>query len=585
MIRPQFTHLFASGLLLIAAVADICHAQFIQPPASQPKIGDADIEKLPLHSDPLTADELLLIYNANDPDSKKLAYHYAKIRQVPTDRLLGINVKPGREAIAPKTFELQIRQPVRKYLEKNQLQEKVRCLVTFYGLPIRVDQQKLSPERQKLFDKWHKEFLDALDEFERIIDQLDALGLGPIPTPHPRKPSEKDYQPLLRKYQLSAPKAQKRILSMDQNKAVQFQPQLVELIKKSEGVAKILQSLQAQNEAVPGAAQQQLEQVKQILQSTQNRIQQLLSQGLDSPARDEARRIIRHYYGLVALMDLLNRDIEQIKVDKSQAAVDSELSLLWWDDYPKQGWVWNSMNWRLRGDPGRQWQIPKPYWNKPVLMVGRIDASTPQIAQRMIDDAVAVEHTGINGKVYIDSRGLSKNKKGLVEYDENLNDLAVMLWKNTQLVIRRDNLSKVFGPGQCPQAMLYCGWYSLRQYVDAFDFVPGAVGYHIASFEAISLKKPGEQGWCKRLLEDGVAATLGPVAEPYLQSFPLPTDFFGLLLTGRFTLAECYTYSLPFNSWMMMLLGDPLYRPFQNKAHLELSDVFDDEVIPAEFKP
>jgi len=88
--------------------------------------------------------------------------------------------------------------------------------------------------------------------------------------------------------------------------------------------------------------------------------------------------------------------------------------------------------------------------------------------------------------------------------------------------------------------MLYCGWYSLRKYVDAFVFVRGAVGFHIASFEAISIREPLEKGWVKNLLQDGVAATLGPVAEPFLQSFPKPTHFFGLLLTGQFTLAECF---------------------------------------------
>ena len=75
-----------------------------------------------------------------------------------------------------------------------------------------------------------------------------------------------------------------------------------------------------------------------------------------------------------------------------------------------------------------------------------------------------------------------------------------------------------------------------------------------------------------------------PVAEPYLQSFPLPADFFGLLLTGRFTLAECYAYTANFNSWMMMLLGDPLYRPFAGRAHLAIEDIYEPGAIPTEFK-
>jgi hypothetical protein len=38
-----------------------------------------------------------------------------------------------------------------------------------------------------------------------------------------------------------------------------------------------------------------------------------------------------------------------------------------------------------------------------------------------------------------------------------------------------------------------------------------------------------------------------------------------LLLDGRLTLAEVYALSKPFWSWQMVLIGDPLYRPFKGK--------------------
>ncbi len=109
-------------------------------------------------------------------------------------------------------------------------------------------------------------------------------------------------------------------------------------------------------------------------------------------------------------------------------------------------------------------------------------------------------------------------------------------------------------------------------YVDAFDFVPGAVAFHIASSEAVSLRDPRKKYWCKQLLEDGVAATIGPVNEPYLVSFPLPKEFFGLLLTGRYTLVECFYMSKHFNSWKQLLVGDPLYRPFARNPQLAVQD-------------
>lgn len=70
------------------------------------------------------------------------------------------------------------------------------------------------------------------------------------------------------------------------------------------------------------------------------------------------------------------------------------------------------------------------------------------------------------------------------------------------------------------------------------------------------------------MLEKGVAATIGPVHEPYVQGFPLPELFFGHLVEGYMSLGEAYLISLPFLSWQTILIGDPLYRPFALRQNL-----------------
>jgi uncharacterized protein (TIGR03790 family) len=129
------------------------------------------------------------------------------------------------------------------------------------------------------------------------------------------------------------------------------------------------------------------------------------------------------------------------------------------------------------------------------------------------------------------------------------------------LSVREERTKALFQPGDCPRAALYCGWYSLAKYVDAFDFVPGAVGFHIASSEAVSLRQPDSGQWCPNLLKKGITATLGPVAEPYLAAFPQPDAFFSELFVGR-CLVEAFYRTKRFNSWQMVLIGDPLYTPF-----------------------
>ncbi len=118
----------------------------------------------------------------------------------------------------------------------------------------------------------------------------------------------------------------------------------------------------------------------------------------------------------------------------------------------------------------------------------------------------------------------------------------------------------LFQKGQCPDTALYCGWYSLAKYIDAFKWTKGSVGYHIASSECTTLKGEQSQVWCKKMLDNGIAATIGPVGEPYVQAFPVPRIFFNFLTEGYLTLAESYIISLPYLSWKMVLVGDPLYK-------------------------
>ena len=133
--------------------------------------------------------------------------------------------------------------------------------------------------------------------------------------------------------------------------------------------------------------------------------------------------------------------------------------------------------------------------------------------------------------------------------------------------------TRLFAPGSCPECALYCGWYSHANFIDCCRFVKGAVAWHLASSEAVSLRRPDVKYWCKNLLEKGACATLGPVAEPYTVGFPKPAEFFGFLATGKYTLAECYGKTVLFASWMGTLIGDPLYNPYKTNPRLKESDV------------
>jgi uncharacterized protein (TIGR03790 family) len=242
-----------------------------------------------------------------------------------------------------------------------------------------------------------------------------------------------------------------------------------------------------------------------------------------------------------------------ISLDKN-ASFDSELSLVKQESYDLNSWQPNPF---YLGFKNQSSQIPKSN----VMMTSRLDAASPQIVRRIIDDSIEAEREGLAGTAYFDARWKDPGEKklaGYAFYDRSIHKAAQ--FHSALLPVVVNDTQDLFQPGDCPNAALYCGWYSLARYIDAFQWAKGSVGYHIASSEAATLKGETSQVWCKRMLDKGIAATIGPTGEPYVQAFPVPEIFFNFLTEGYLTLAESYMVSLPFLSWKMVLIGDPLYR-------------------------
>ncbi|HEY1376575.1 MAG TPA: TIGR03790 family protein [Gemmataceae bacterium] len=264
----------------------------------------------------------------------------------------------------------------------------------------------------------------------------------------------------------------------------------------------------------------------------------------------------------------LEERVRLLTHDESTAAVDSELMLLWIDNYPLARWVVNPL----------YWQNPASRRRSPVLMTARLDAQTPDMAKRLVDDALRAEATGLAGKVYVDARGIKYDPKadpagtGYGGYDESFREAAHLLQGPAKMDVFLENTEELFPAGACTDCALYCGWYALKNYRPCCKFVPGAIAWHLASLEMTSLRNPGKE-WAGNLLRDGAAVTLGPVAEPYTVGFPKPEEFFGFLVTGEYTVVECYARTQLLTSWMGCLVGDPLYNPYGRSPRLKSWEV------------
>jgi len=266
-------------------------------------------------------------------------------------------------------------------------------------------------------------------------------------------------------------------------------------------------------------------------------------------------------FGWRGVLELASAEADLLTYTYADASLDSELGLLWWDrDLYPVAWRW--------GNPLYQDSAPNRD-DLPVLMVSRLDAPTADLAKGLVDQALQAERSGLQGTMYFDARGLkakdATDTYGI--YDQSLRDATeVVKQQSSYNVLLDDAEATLSRPGSAPDVALYIGWYKLRSYEDAFTFKPGAIGYHMASAEAITVHDRSERGWCKNALEHGITATLGSVGEPYLDAFPEPARFTTLLLTGKYSLAEAYYLTSRYISWRMVLFGDPLYNPMRGRS-------------------
>jgi uncharacterized protein (TIGR03790 family) len=223
--------------------------------------------------------------------------------------------------------------------------------------------------------------------------------------------------------------------------------------------------------------------------------------------------------------------------------------------------------------------LPNPYFQSyraiaeldqsAVLLVCRLDAPQVATVRRMITDAIETEKRGLWGRAYID--GAHNSAGGLGVGDQWLAEVRDQLHKVGVPVIY-DDTPEIF-PSSYPMTdcALYFGWYAgsiAGPFTQPdFQFAPGAIAVHIHSFSASTLHDENAN-WAGPLVTRGAAATIGNVYEPYLQLTAHLNVFSDRLLHG-FTFAESAYMSVQTVSWMSVMVGDPLYRPYGGWLQLE----------------
>lgn len=493
------------------------------------------------------------------------------------DHLLGIPL-PFDETYRRAEYETQVVPLVRGFLSAQEWGHTVRCLITCYGVPLRLGPRRPNESERRRVEQLRKLQRETLDAIQTVLAQIRAADVKPQDrpptdenaptsrTPPQRKLDGKSLERLYAEYVDEQTKLAIRHRQLAGRELLLARQTTFGFVQRAEGKTGLVQRTAVKPGDVDPGSVVRINQMKKRIVETMAHIAELLRRNSTPEEFDRAMPLILDIEGLYGVANALQRRVALLTGDQTESSFDSELALVLWEDYDLRGWQANAL--REKPSPSETGQSGGDSSPR-TLMVGRLDGPTPAIVRRMIDAAVDTERRGLRGTFYVDARGI-KSDEGFMAFDRDLIDLAHIVRTQTEMPVVLNFREETFQPGDCPNAALYCGWYSLAHYVDAFDFVPGAVGVHIASFELISLNAPTKRYWCKELLADGVAATFGATSEPYLQSFPLPTEFFGALLTGKYTLVEAFCRTKPYCSWKLSLLGDPLYNPFKNNPQLPL---------------
>ncbi len=239
----------------------------------------------------------------------------------------------------------------------------------------------------------------------------------------------------------------------------------------------------------------------------------------------------------------------------NEASVDSELALLSVLGLPTDGPARNPFYENKTGII----EANMPF----MLLVGRIDGPDLATCQRMIQDAIDTEKTGLWGRAYYDLAQFHPDgdiwiRAAAFQALDYGFTTEINPWKETY-------------PQNYPMrdVALYLGWYEATAcgpFTRAGSLKKGSVAVHLHSFSASTLRSHTAH-WCGPLLSKGAAATLGNVYEPYLHLTHKLDLFQKSLLEGQ-TLVEAAYASINVVSWQGVIIGDPLYRPF---LHLEVT--------------
>ena len=121
----------------------------------------------------LEPDEILVLANGDNAASVRIAQYYCEKRNVPKDNILSLPLGTKlNDTISRNDYEKSLAEPIRKELFTQKQPGKIRCLLTTYGVPYKVEGRgPLKNLKGKL-----KELKELAEQEKNTIKQLEEGG-------------------------------------------------------------------------------------------------------------------------------------------------------------------------------------------------------------------------------------------------------------------------------------------------------------------------------------------------------------------------------------------------------------------------
>lgn len=508
----------------------------------------------------LEPEEVAIVVRRDDTMGLRVARYYCDQRKVPRTQIIVVDL-PAVEEMPWTAYEQRVQTPVRNYLKRKDLESKIRCLLLIGNLPLKVTPDPATAAEKSELDKLKKYRKQGELEYYQQGWRMEQLSNGQMPgTPPKDIPSKqlKHYWDIDKYYQEMRDRAANAVPALPEKERRQVTPRLKEIQEAVEGLAGVAgkepDDLIAEDFKERHAAwQKQQEQIEKY----RKEIRSLANQRGPVTMRDKRRNLCLQHFGLRAALSQVIDDMNELGSSARSAALDSELALLWDDNYRLHGGQSNP----LAGDGIDQ--KPEPGKTPAALMVARLDGPDPARAIRLIDECKLVERRGkgIVGKLCVDTRGLPTTDTDH-RWDQMLLEVADAKGLPEDLTLVKDlSVLAMVGSKANPVA-LYFGWNDLPKTDQKYQCVSGAIAVCYSDNSAEQIHQSAGGQWANIWLSAGAAAVIGGIDRVHPTYPPKATSLLDALVKDHLTLGEAYWKTVPHTSWQVLLIGDPLYRPW-----------------------